>query len=226
MNLQPRPHRFASGLYHWRSCAPQTYGDAQFPHDTVVPQEATSPQRSSHVSGTHASGALKSASASPTPASASCNGRVGEEQPINNTATTYKLRRMFNPNVPVPACFDIVRRCTIDPMAPEIVDLHVGDLAVWTGKPNEYAPLSRRVIYQVIERKEPPEGSYYVQYRFRAVFDIENPIGTVVESTSFMTSREMKKLSLLDLGSLRLHFDNFIREWAKQVCGANIDDVR
>ncbi len=109
---------------------------------------------------------------------------------------------------------------------PEPLDLYVKDLVLWTGKPTEYASMSRRVVYQVVERKDPADSTMYVQYRFRAVFDFENPVGTLVDPTGWMTAREMKKLSLLDLATLRLHFDNFIREWAKSVGEGNIDDVR
>lgn len=105
-------------------------------------------------------------------------------------------------------------------------ELQVGDLVLWTGKPSEYSSFSRRIVYQVVERKEPEKDSHYVTYRFRAAFDFENPMGTLCDVTGFSTSREMKRLSLLDLATLRLHFDNFIREWAKQVGEANIDDVR
>jgi hypothetical protein len=93
-------------------------------------------------------------------------------------------------------------------------ELSVGDLILWTGKQTEYSSMRNRVIYQVTAR-ETTAGSSYSHYRFRPVFDFENPMGTDLTVNGTMTIREMKRLTLLDLGVLRLMFDHFVREWAR-----------
>jgi hypothetical protein len=46
-----------------------------------------------------------------------------------------------------------------------------------------------------------------------------------MESIGFMSAtHEMKKLGLLDLGILRLMFDNFIREWTRSQ-GVNVEHM-
>lgn len=97
----------------------------------------------------------------------------------------------------------------------ELIELNVGDLVLWVGKQTEYTFLNRRTLYQVVERREPEKPERIVQYRFRAVYDIENPIGTAVDATPFISSRDTKRIDLLDLGVLRLTFDTFIKEWAR-----------
>lgn len=108
----------------------------------------------------------------------------------------------------------------------ESVDLQVSDLVMWTGRVTEFSTMSRRVVYRVVERKDPTDESNYVQYRFSPAFDLESPIGSSLDVTPWMTAREMKRLGLLDLGTMRLHFDNFIREWAKRAGEPDVDEVR
>ena len=111
------------------------------------------------------------------------------------------------------------------PRTSKAFELAIGDLVFWTGKSTDFTMMKPRVIYQVIERKEPEQHASYAQYRFRPVFDIANPVGITVESVGFMTAtREMKKLNLLDLGILRLTFDNFIRDWTRSQ-GADVDHM-
>ena len=103
----------------------------------------------------------------------------------------------------------------------------MGDLVMWTGRPNEYSTLRRGVIYKCIEAKETPESHWSRrQYRFGIAFDIEDPVGTPMGQTGFMGSHEMKRLSLLDVATIRLHLDAFIRSWARSMESVDIDDVR
>jgi hypothetical protein len=93
-------------------------------------------------------------------------------------------------------------------------ELRVGDLVMWYGKPSDYASFQRRVVYQVVERIEPSQDEgRQAQYRYRPVFDLENPIGVPTEPTCLMSSREMKQIRLIDLGMMRMLFDSFIRTW-------------
>lgn len=106
-------------------------------------------------------------------------------------------------------------------------DLHVGDLVMWDGKPSEHGSFRHGIIYRVVGRTEPGEKTTYdiPRYQFLPVFDFSRPMGTAVESFDFSTIRDLKKLNLLDLGTLRLHYDNFIREWAKS-CGMEVDEAK
>lgn len=97
---------------------------------------------------------------------------------------------------------------------------------MYTGKPTEYTSFHKRCIYQVIAKKDEHDSDYMSKYHFRLAFDFENPMGSPLDTVSFSTTREMKKVTLLDLATLRLHFDNFIREWTKQMGEADIDAVR
>lgn len=110
--------------------------------------------------------------------------------------------------------------------SPPPPELFVGDLVMYTGKVTEHSSFRRGSIYQVIKKKEPTDPEYAATYHFRLVFDMENPMGSPLDTVGFSTTREMKKLSLLDLATIRLHFDNFIREWAKAVGEADVDEVR
>jgi hypothetical protein len=78
----------------------------------------------------------------------------------------------------------------------------------------------------VISKKSPEDTTYISQYQFQVAFDFSNPVGVPIDSFGFSTTRELKRLSLLDVCTLRLHFDNFIREWARLNGEANPDDVR
>lgn len=93
--------------------------------------------------------------------------------------------------------------------------MEVGDLVMWMGKPTEYSQFHRRVVYQVIEKEPAKESTYSSNnYRLRVAFDFENPMGTDMNSVSHLGTRDFKRLALLDVGVLRLLFDNFIREWS------------
>lgn len=106
-------------------------------------------------------------------------------------------------------------------------NLCVGDLVMWTGKSTEYATFHRRIIYVVAEIMHPEDPSRTRSFKLRPAFDIESPIGTVIETTGYpVLSSYLKKLSLLDVASIRLHYDNFIKEWAKSQGLASPDEVR
>lgn len=105
--------------------------------------------------------------------------------------------------------------------------LNVGDIVMWTGKVTEYSPFQRRLIYQVVQVIPAAATDIHQEpkYRLRPAYDIENPVGAVVEAASFtISSNHLKNLSLLDMGIIRLTFDNFIKEWAKSK-GANITSM-
>lgn len=108
-------------------------------------------------------------------------------------------------------------------------ELNIGDLCVFTGKQSEYSLLHRRVIYRVVEKETRPDNellSTRFTYRFQVAFDLENPTGTVLTTTGKMGVHDMKRLSLLDVATIRLHYDHFIKEWARTMGEANPDDVR
>ena len=105
------------------------------------------------------------------------------------------------------------------------IELQVGDLVVWTGKERQYAMLQHGIIYRVIEKKEAENGDpAAATYRLGAAFEFCSPIGSSVDVTGLHGSRELKKLGLLDLGIIRLAFDNFIREWAGEQ-GAKLEQM-
>lgn len=88
---------------------------------------------------------------------------------------------------------------------------------MWNGKEgNNFTSIARRVIYRVIE-KEPAGTSSLSKhcYGLAAVFDFENPVGMQMSTVKHNGTRDMKRLSLIDLATIRLHYDNFIKEWAK-----------
>jgi hypothetical protein len=95
--------------------------------------------------------------------------------------------------------------------------LEVGDLCIFVGDSDIYKQMRHRVIYQVVSKEEAASSSYsYNRYGLRIAFDIESPSGSSTEViTSHLGTKNMKKLSLLDLATTRLHFDDFIRWWAK-----------
>jgi len=109
----------------------------------------------------------------------------------------------------------------------EPYELSLGDLCIWVGKQTEYSPLSRRVIYQVIDKEDAATSSWSKHvYKLAPAFDLENPIGTSVEPVSHNGTRDMKRLSLLDIATIRLHYDNFIKQWARHAGQCDPDDVR
>lgn len=102
--------------------------------------------------------------------------------------------------------------------------LNEGDLVIWTGKQTEHSTLSRRVIYHVIKKEEEqhegilggkPWSSTRLTLRPAFDFDFEHPTGVNVGTVSWSTTSELRKLNLIDLGVIRLAFDNFIREFAR-----------
>ena len=107
-------------------------------------------------------------------------------------------------------------------------DLEVGDLCLWTGTQSEHSTYKNRIIYRCVEKRqnENSDGGTYVSYRFVVAFDISNPLGQQLDPIGFGGVREMKRLTLLDVCTIRLHYDNFIKEWAREMGAANPDDVR
>lgn len=93
-------------------------------------------------------------------------------------------------------------------------ELSVGDVCLFVGD-EKYSSLHRRIIYQVVAKEDAPGSSYsHHSYRYRVAFDFENPTGSSTDITSALGTRGIKKLDLIDLGTLRLHYDNFLRWWA------------
>ena len=91
----------------------------------------------------------------------------------------------------------------------------------------EHTKLKQRTIYQVVEKKLQPQSTFsHHEYRYRVAFDFENPVGQTSELISHWGTRGLKKLSLVDVGFMRLAFDNFIREWARSQGADDTDDVR
>ncbi len=108
--------------------------------------------------------------------------------------------------------------------------LIVGDLVIGAAGSDYIAALKKRVIYQVVEvippaDDETDEIKKYHKYKLRTAFDIESPVGTAIECFT-VSSHSLRKLTLLDVATIRLHFDQFIREWAKSQGAIDIDDVR
>jgi hypothetical protein len=97
-----------------------------------------------------------------------------------------------------------------------------GDLVVWTGKQTEHSTLKNHIIYQVMSKKvetTPPitpggTPSEHIRFMLRPAFDFQKPMGVAINSLSW-SDHELRKVSLVDLGVLRLSFDNFIREYAR-----------
>lgn len=95
------------------------------------------------------------------------------------------------------------------------VELHVGELIMYVGNP-EHSTLKPRVIYQVV-KKEANDSKFSGTpffYRLRPAFDIQNPTGTELETTSNLSVRGMRRLSLVDVGTLRMLLDEFIKQWS------------
>ena len=106
------------------------------------------------------------------------------------------------------------------------VELNLGDVVMYVGD-MKYAILQRRVVYRVVDKEQQPENaSYPFSYRFTAAFDLENPLGQVIEPSCQMSSlKDFRKLGLLDLGVIRLIFDDFIKEWAKKQSNIDIEHM-
>lgn len=108
--------------------------------------------------------------------------------------------------------------------------LNVGDLVIAAAGSDFIATPKKRVIYQVIDVIPPAEDEtdalkLYNKYKLRTAFDIESPVGTAIECFT-VSSHSLRKLTLLDVATIRLHFDQFIREWAKSQGAIDVDDVR
>lgn len=94
--------------------------------------------------------------------------------------------------------------------------MNEGDLCIWTGKQTDTSSLKNRIIYHVVRKENKSSdlmGEYHIYY-LRIAYDPEHPVGTHVKTISWSGS-ELKKLSLVDLGVMRLALDNFIREFAR-----------
>jgi hypothetical protein len=106
-------------------------------------------------------------------------------------------------------------------------ELSVGDLCLFTGD-EKFSSLKSRLVYQVVSKEDATMVSGYPQhrYRYRVAFDLENPSGTSTDtSITFSSTRGMKKITLLDLGTLRLHLDEFVR-WYARYKGMEADATR
>jgi len=111
-----------------------------------------------------------------------------------------------------------------EPTLADPIDLNVGDLCVYIGNIDfDFCSLSPRVIYRVTN-KEPSgnDGTFLSRWRFtfEAAFDMfpdshcnENWRGTQLTKNG---SRNVRKLTLLDLGRLRQEFDGFLSAWARK----------
>ena len=53
------------------------------------------------------------------------------------------------------------------------------------------------------------------RYHLRVAFDFERPMGQAIGTVTW-SDHELRKLTLLDVGVIRLSFDNFIREYARE----------
>lgn len=98
--------------------------------------------------------------------------------------------------------------------------LQVNDLVVWTGSSHQYAQLEHGVIYRVLERQDraSKDGeSAHVSYKLGVAFEFNSPIGLSALTRTVNMTNDLKKLSLLDLGIIRMAFDNFIKQWAKDM---------
>jgi len=107
----------------------------------------------------------------------------------------------------------------------ETWELQVGDLCIFTGD-EKFSLLRHHLIYQV-SQKEVNVGSTYSihRYSYRVAFDVTNPTGSSVDETTALGTRGLRKITLLDLCTVRLHFDDFIRQYAQQ-CGAEVSAVQ
>jgi hypothetical protein len=107
-------------------------------------------------------------------------------------------------------------------LTPEAWTLNEGDLVIWTGKQSEHSTLKNHIIYQVMSKKletSPPitpggTPSEHWRLNLRPAFDFQRPLGVAVNTLSW-SDHELRKVTLVDLGVVRLAFDNFIREFAR-----------
>lgn len=107
----------------------------------------------------------------------------------------------------------------------ETWQMQVGDLCMFIGD-EKHSQLHNRIVYQVVEKKEALASSFsHHEYRYRVAFDIQNPVGVHVDTVSAYGTRGMRKLGLVDVGTVRLHLDNFLREWARSMGVDGSDDA-
>jgi hypothetical protein len=99
----------------------------------------------------------------------------------------------------------------------ERYQLQLGDLCMFVGMTDVYKQMHRHVVYQVVAKERADSTSLsHNRYTLRIAFDLENPSGShTPEPTTIYGTKSLKKISLLDLATMRLHFDDFIRWWAK-----------
>jgi len=107
----------------------------------------------------------------------------------------------------------------------ESCELQLGDLCVYTVD-DKLSQLKNHVIYQVV-KKDALESTSYANHRyaFRAAFDVTSPVGDSIDSFVVLGTRGLRRLTLLDLCTIRLHLDDFIRQYARE-CGAESDSDR
>jgi len=107
--------------------------------------------------------------------------------------------------------------------------LDVGDLVTYYGEAHEKdSPYSqdtikaenilvRRIVYRVVKREVAPATSYSKwRYTFQVAFDPLMP-GERSKQVVQIGSRWLKKLTLVDLGMLRMNYDNFIKDVTRQL---------
>lgn len=105
----------------------------------------------------------------------------------------------------------------------EPYELAMGDMVMFTGNP-EHSSLHHRVVYRVAG-KEPASSTSLSNhmYRFQVVFDFENPMGRDLHVATKLGTRGIKRLSLLDLATLRMRLDEFIKEWAASLGESTVE---
>ena len=94
--------------------------------------------------------------------------------------------------------------------------LSAGDLCMFTENPDVFRSFRRGVIYQVVTKETAgPASLSHFRYGLRVAFDLENPSGSPLEVLPILGTNSLRKLSLVDVGTARAHFDDFIRWWAQ-----------
>lgn len=98
-------------------------------------------------------------------------------------------------------------------------ELFHNDLVMYVGNP-DHSVLKPRIVYRVIDKElsEPTATSKATLfYRLQIAFDVEHPMGSTLEPTPKVSVRGLKRMSLLDLGTVRMLFDEFIKAWSRSV---------
>jgi len=112
---------------------------------------------------------------------------------------------------------------------PDPLDLNVGDYVIYFGKaPMKDQPysqqtienedlLTRRIIYQITDKAETGATSMSKwRFKLRVAFDPLDP-GEHAKEVTYMGSRNLKKMSLLAFGMVRMQYDAFIRQVAQEM---------